>query len=152
MTEALALADRILLLSSGRIEQEGTPEAIYGAPDTLFCAEFMGNNNRFPGKVAEIRGELAKVEGDGWTLWGRLRARRAPGDPVTAVIRVEKTRISERAGEHTLPAVLETAMFLGEQWECLFRVGSLRIRVWAHEAPARKPSHLHFPPEVVWVF
>jgi ABC-type Fe3+/spermidine/putrescine transport system ATPase subunit len=49
----------------GRIEQEGTPEAIYGAPDSLFCAEFMGNNNRFPGKVAEIRGDLAKVEGEG---------------------------------------------------------------------------------------
>ena len=43
-------------------------------------------------------------------------------------------------------------MFLGEQWECLFRVGSLRIRVWANEAPERKPSILSFPPEVLWIF
>ena len=151
-TEALAIADRILLLSSGRIEQEGTPEAIYGEPGTLFSAEFMGNNNRFPGKITEIRGDLAKVEGEGWSLWGRLRAQHIPGDPATAVIRVEKTRIAEVAGENTLHARLETAMFLGEQWECLFRVGDLRIRVWANEALDRKHYCLSFPPGMLWVF
>jgi iron(III) transport system ATP-binding protein len=151
-TEALALADRILLLSSGRIEQEGTPEAIYGTPDTLFSAEFMGNNNRFPGKVGEIRGNLAKVEGEGWALWGQLRAQRRTGDPATAVIRVEKTAIAEGPGENVIPARLETAMFLGERWECLFRVGGLRARVWADQAPAPDRRYLSFPAGVVWVF
>jgi iron(III) transport system ATP-binding protein len=150
--EAMAIADRVLLLSSGHIEQEGTPETIYGAPDTLFSAEFMGNNNRFPGKITEIRGELAKVEGEGWSLWGLLRTQHGPGDSATAVIRVEKTCIAETAGENTLPARLETAMFLGVQWECLFRVGDLRIRVWANGAPDRNPSHLFFPPGMLWVF
>src|ERR1700682_789366 len=49
--EALALADRVLLLDQGRVEQEGAPEEIYERPRTLFAAEFMGSNNRLQGKV-----------------------------------------------------------------------------------------------------
>ncbi|MGE5247778.1 MAG: ABC transporter ATP-binding protein [Verrucomicrobiota bacterium] len=151
-TEALALADRILLLSAGRIEQEGTPEAIYGTPETLFSAEFMGNNNRFAGTVAEVKGNLARVEGEGWALWGQLRAARHPGEPATAVVRVERTAISEGPGDNVLEARLETAMFLGERWECLFRVGGVRIRVWAEEAPAGRSCRLSVPSAALWIF
>ena len=56
-TEALAVADRILLLDKGRIEQDATPMGIYEQPATLFAAEFMGTNNRLEGRIAEVRGE-----------------------------------------------------------------------------------------------
>src|ERR1043166_5253698 len=56
-TEALAIADRTLLLDRGRIQQEGTPQEIYGAPTNRFTAEFMGSNNSFTGKIAEISGD-----------------------------------------------------------------------------------------------
>src|SRR5690349_19855240 len=46
--EAMAISDRILLLNNGKIEQQGTPQSMYEAPDTLFTAEFMGSNNRLP--------------------------------------------------------------------------------------------------------
>src|SRR5215475_3019149 len=42
-TEAMAMADKILLLNSGRIEQQGTPEEMYSRPQTQFTAEFMGS-------------------------------------------------------------------------------------------------------------
>ena len=44
-TEALALSDRIAVLSHGRIEQIGTPSEIYEAPATAFVAEFIGSSN-----------------------------------------------------------------------------------------------------------
>jgi iron(III) transport system ATP-binding protein len=50
--EALAISDRILLLNNGRIEQQGTPEEMYGDPATLFTADFMGSNNRLTGRIA----------------------------------------------------------------------------------------------------
>src|SRR3954464_8616315 len=67
--EALAMSDRILLLNNGRIEQEGTPQEMYGGPETLFTADFMGSNNRIDGQVAEIAAGAARLTGEGWSLW-----------------------------------------------------------------------------------
>lgn len=50
-SEALALADRIVLMRDGRIEQLGTAEELYAAPRTAFAADFMGFENIF--EVAE---------------------------------------------------------------------------------------------------
>ncbi len=44
-SEAMALADRIVLINDGRIEQSGSPKEIYQQPATRFVAEFIGNNN-----------------------------------------------------------------------------------------------------------
>ncbi len=150
--EALAIADRVLLLEKGRIEQEGTPEDIYGKPLTIFAAEFMGSNNRLGGTVAEIRGVMAKIAGPEWELWGQLRADRHVGEPATAVIRIEKTRVSDGPGENCLAGKLDTALYLGERWDYLFHAGGLRVRVWAPVAPAQKPYWLQFPPESLWIF
>jgi len=48
--EAMALADRILILNEGRIEQLGTPEEIYRQPASLFAADFIGESNILRGK------------------------------------------------------------------------------------------------------
>ena len=45
--EALALADRVIVMRAGQIEQIGEPEAIYGRPSTDFVARFMGFENIF---------------------------------------------------------------------------------------------------------
>src|SRR6516162_3428868 len=78
--EALAIADRVLLLEKGRIEQEGTPQEMYENPRTIFAAEFMGSNNRLTGTIAEVRGAMAKITGDSWELWGQLRSDRHDGE------------------------------------------------------------------------
>ena len=46
-SEALALADRIVLMNDGKIEQVGTPEVLYAEPNTAFVADFMGFENIF---------------------------------------------------------------------------------------------------------
>ena len=48
-SEALALADRIVVMNHGQIEQIGTPREIYGAPATPFVAKFVGRSNLIPG-------------------------------------------------------------------------------------------------------
>src|SRR5450755_791720 len=47
--EALAIADRIAVMSKGRIEQLDQPEEIYSNPRTVFTATFVGTSNRFNG-------------------------------------------------------------------------------------------------------
>src|SRR5437899_6477188 len=88
-TEAMAMSDRILLLNYGRIEQQGTPEEMYDRPQTQFSAEFMGSNNQLPGKVAQVGGGRAMLEGDGWRLWGTARGNLKTGDAATGIIRLE---------------------------------------------------------------
>lgn len=47
--EALAMADRIVVMNGGRIEQAGSPEEIYEKPKTPFVADFIGKANLIPG-------------------------------------------------------------------------------------------------------
>ncbi|MDB5527357.1 MAG: transporter related protein [Devosia sp.] len=54
-SEAMSLSDRVILLSKGRIEQEGAPDGIYEAPDTAYAAEFVGNSNLIEGTVMTSR-------------------------------------------------------------------------------------------------
>ena len=52
--EALSMADRIVVMSNGSVEQIGTPEEIYDRPRTRFVAEFIGSCNFLPGQVVSV--------------------------------------------------------------------------------------------------
>jgi ABC-type Fe3+/spermidine/putrescine transport system ATPase subunit len=49
--EAMAMADRIVVMNQGRVEQVGTPSEVYANPRTRFVAQFVGKNNLFPATV-----------------------------------------------------------------------------------------------------
>jgi len=51
--EALSIADRVVVMNRGRIEQVGTPDAVYRHPDSLFVAGFVGRMNSLPGVVTD---------------------------------------------------------------------------------------------------
>src|SRR5207248_10533817 len=57
-TEALALSDRIAVLSHGRIEQIGTPDEIYERPASAFVAEFIGSSNLLPVHIVERQSDI----------------------------------------------------------------------------------------------
>ncbi len=89
--EALTIADNVLLMNDGKIEQEGSPLDVYRNPRTLFTATFIGTNNFLPGTVREIGDDiLIEIEGIGVTL----RAERGSVDfsrnePVWACVRAD---------------------------------------------------------------
>ena len=151
-TEALAIADRVLLLDRGLIQEEGAPEQIYGAPTNRFSAEFMGSNNRFEGKLAEVSGERGRLQADGWSLWGRLRASKAAGDTATGIVRVERTRLSAGAGADCLKMSLSSSLYLGERWEYVFQLASLRIRAWGEERLPEGEYWVSVPEKSLWIF
>jgi spermidine/putrescine transport system ATP-binding protein len=57
--EAMAIADRIVVMNGGRIEDEGRPDRVYRAPATLFAADFMGEMNHIPASVTGGRAKTA---------------------------------------------------------------------------------------------
>jgi len=152
--EAMAISDRILLLNNGKIEQQGTPQEMYGAPKSLFTAEFMGSNNRLNGKVTEIRDGKARIEGKGWALWGLAGDGVTAGQDATAVIRVERVALANEPGDNHLELPLVTSMYLGDRWEYLFRTPGedFAIRSYGSKELETQSYRLSLPEKDVWIF
>jgi iron(III) transport system ATP-binding protein len=80
--EALAMADRIVVMNHGVIEQVGSPTQIYRHPETLFVADFIGETNQFPAKIM-APGQVEIVH----SAFSCLTQDLAVGDTATAVVR-----------------------------------------------------------------
>ena len=150
--EAMAMSDRILLLNNGRIEQEGTPQEMYNTPRTLFTAEFMGSNNRLEGRIAQVADGVAVLQGEGWSLRGRLVGDATLGREAQAVVRLEQVRVAADGEGNRMRLPLSTSMFLGDKWEHLFRLGAKALRAYSAEALAPGDYWLDFPAERLWIF
>ena len=106
--EALAVSDRVAVMSEGRVEQVGTPEEVYRRPNTRFVAEFLGDNNVFAG---EVEGDSVWVGGTPF----RLSGLDAPdGSEVVFCVRPEKLACGP--SENGVEATVETVEFLGESF------------------------------------
>ncbi|MCV6594344.1 MAG: ABC transporter ATP-binding protein [Silicimonas sp.] len=101
--EAMAIADRIVVMSKGRIEDHGPPDRIYRHPATLFTADFMGETNHIPGTR---RAEAVE------TPLGLLPAGGPPG-AVSVCLRPEDIRAGEPEGLSLGPAKITSAAFFG---------------------------------------
>ena len=90
--EALALADRIVVMRDGAIEQIGTPEEIYNQPASSFVADFVGFENIFAirnGKLVTDKGEItnsARLPAAAGLAW-RPRAIPLGSGPFTGIVR-----------------------------------------------------------------
>ena len=65
-TEAMALADRLVVMHEGRVQQIGTPEQVHSSPANPFVARFIGGSNIVAGRLSD--GRLALGDGTGFTL------------------------------------------------------------------------------------
>jgi spermidine/putrescine transport system ATP-binding protein len=63
-SEALVMSDRVAVMKDGRFDQIDTPQALYHNPQTAFVAGFVGDSNRWHGRVKEINGSEVAVETD----------------------------------------------------------------------------------------
>ena len=150
--EAMAIADRIVLLDAGLIAQEGPPTALYNEPSKLFSAEFMGSNNRLEGKLVDNSGGRATIEVMGERLNGLSRTKAAAGEKATGVIRIERVRCAASAGPNRVKMQLKAPMYLGERWELVFARDNVTVRAYA-TAPLEPGDHyVEFPSEALWVF
>ena len=150
--EAMAIADRIILLEGGVVAQEGAPTALYNEPATLFAAEFMGSNNRLDGTLVENSGGRATIEVFGERITGMSRTKAATGSKATAITRLERVRCGSSAGPNRLKMELKAPMYLGERWELVFAREHLTVRAYA-SAPLQPGEHyVEFPTDTLWVF
>jgi spermidine/putrescine transport system ATP-binding protein len=149
--EAMSIADTIVVMNQGRIEDSGPPARVYLRPASLFSATFMGESNILAGRVAEQGRERVRVE----TALGLLEVadRAAPGDKVHLSIRPEQLRLGP-AGPEDIPlgrARVTEMSFQGTHWRCRLRAESgdvpLLLRAPVDVAIAEgEPVELHLRP------
>jgi multiple sugar transport system ATP-binding protein len=117
--EAMTLADKIVVLSAGNIEQVGTPNTLYHAPANRFVAGFIGSPkmNFLSGTVAQIQndGVLVKYATGETQLVGVLPGNAKPGDAVTVGIRPEHLQPNAPdSGDYGVSASAMTVETLGD--------------------------------------
>lgn len=112
--EAMSIADRIAVMSHGKIEQLGSPVAIYDEPETLFVNDFIGSSNRFEGSVETVEPDLYSVRLASGALW-KVASRRSftKGDPVLVTIRPEQLTLTPVASAETIPVSLKLSLPIG---------------------------------------
>jgi len=125
--EALTMSDRIAVMRQGVIDQIGDGTTVYDHPQTAFVASFVGENNVFSGRVAEVSGKTATVE----TQAGRFGARLSSTAPITSgdeaivFVRPESIRLADGvAHENSLTAELIQQEFEGHFWHLVLRTES----------------------------
>ena len=93
--EALALADFMVVMNDGNIEQVGTSQEVFNAPVNQFVAQFVGSHNVIEGKIIEIKDEREVLleGGDGQRY--RVPAQGSIGDQVTFTLRQDKISLKK---------------------------------------------------------
>ncbi len=110
--EAMSIADVVVVMRAGRIEDVGPPRRVYLRPATLFTATFMGESNLIEGTIVASDGGRAKVR----TLLGDLvlPGEFPEGAPVVVVLRPEQIELASAAGRTPIGGVRFTgAVFQG---------------------------------------
>ncbi|SHJ17787.1 putative spermidine/putrescine transport system ATP-binding protein [Roseomonas rosea] len=113
--EAMMMADRLVVMNEGAVQQVGTQEELYERPANPFVARFIGHSNLIPGELAE--GERLMLPGGGAI---RLAGGYTATGPCTLAIRPERVRLCgpEDAGARVV-ATVEDATYVGAHIEVL---------------------------------
>jgi spermidine/putrescine transport system ATP-binding protein len=97
--EALAMSDRVAVMSQGNIEQIGESYDVYDHPKTPFVASFVGESNLFPGRVAAVQNGSARIDTGFGPMVGSNPHGLAVGQNALLFIRPERMRLSPPNGE-----------------------------------------------------
>ncbi len=156
--EAMTLADRIVLMHDGRVEQIGTPEDVYDAPATLFVAGFVGASamNLVPGRIDRVGPDNAVVLGAGARLAlpaGRHDAH--AGREVIVGLRPEHLAWSTEAGAGTLEGSARIVEPLGSDTLVVFDVAGCELQTRLPPRLVRRagdPVRVRVAPDSIHLF
>jgi len=138
--EAMTMADRIVVMQDGRIEQIGTPLELYDHPANLFVAQFIGSPamNVVTGTLRR-NADDAWVDADGGGRWPL--ATNAPGsDGMRVAYGVRPSDLGVAAGARSIAAEVIVVEPTGAETELLVRVGTNEIVVVVHGRPNAEPG------------
>ncbi|MFI5335576.1 MAG: ABC transporter ATP-binding protein [Opitutales bacterium] len=140
--EALSIADRMAILDRGRIMQVGTPREVYRYPTSRLVADFIGETDFLPGRVAALSADEVVVEtavGRFQGVIGNLARRPVVGGEVTLSIRPECWELHDTAPSgNAVRGTIGECVYLGEVAQYGFHTPEgVKLRIFE-----RNPRHL----------
>ncbi|MBT9289905.1 ABC transporter ATP-binding protein [Prosthecodimorpha staleyi] len=162
-SEAFALADRIVIMSEGRIRQVGRPQDVYRAPANPFVAEFMGMNNLFRGVCRGRADDMATIETPAGLYAVPARRPLAAGEAAAFVVAADRITLARAEdGPPPGPAVRGTVLgleFVGSTQTIFveteggqeFRVQKQQHEIEALDLVPGRAVHLAWEPRHAWL-
>src|SRR6266508_3866358 len=148
--EAMTMADRIVIMNAGRIEQIGTPEEVYERPNSAFVARFIGGSNVL--RVTHVTGNTVEIGGH------RLEVGQGefsgPGKPMSVCVKTHDLELlpvspAGARGNNVLPGVVRSQAYLGSHRAYIVDVGQeVLIAAPARiDLPAGSEVHVRLDPQ-----
>lgn len=157
--EALAMSDRIAVMSNGHMLQVAPPHEIYERPATAEVAAFIGRSNFIDGTVLAARGGAATVrlEESGETINVAVSEQAAPGDLVTVAFRPEKVFLTNSGAELPTDAIvlsadIMTTSYVGSRYEYDLKYGTKTLLVDSTTGGLTGAVRLVVPAEAVRLY
>ena len=140
--EALALADRLVIMNQGTVAQVGTPSEVYSKPANTFVANFLGRANLLAGRVSRERefvadaGAAIACDTSGWKL----------GERAVLCVRPESILIGDRSAqaENCFTATRRSRTYLGASTEHVVQLAPSGIELSVNAASGIEESSAMF--------
>jgi len=116
-SEALTMSDRIAVFDDGRIQQLAPPSVLYEKPETAFVAQFIGENNKFTGRVDDLNGSTAHVTVGDATIKALAVSCGGQGGLTQLSIRPERVSLGGD-GDNVVDAQVRELIYLGDHIRC----------------------------------
>lgn len=139
-SEAFAMADRIIVMNQGNIDQNGKPEECYKMPKTAVVAGLLGAGNRLDGTMLSERDEdRVQIRTAGIVVWCmNFIGKKECGTVAELRFRPEDGRFCEETGSQRIPVQVQMSSFEGGQY---------RVRVCTEQNQSFCLLHPEFLPE-----
>ena len=136
--EALSMAQRLAVMSMGRVEQVGDPRSVYRCPENRFVASFVGEANLIPGTFLGSDGAIGRLR----TRLGELQATVGAVVPkqeaqAWCMVRPENLKLSG-TGQNCFEAVLQSSVYLGEVEQFVLDHDGIELKAM-RAAPGQTP-------------
>jgi iron(III) transport system ATP-binding protein len=149
--EALAVSDRVIVMNSGRVVEEGLPQEIYAWPKAEFTAHFLGVSNTMSGTVTGLDGDAVDIAVPVGALRCRACEGLAPGDQVSIFMRPESFRLSRRQRtDHDWPGTIGFSIYQGDCWDyhvTLENGESVKVRVYQEKVGLSHGDRVYLEPD-----
>jgi spermidine/putrescine transport system ATP-binding protein len=114
-SEAFAMADRVVIMNDGRVQQIGTPQEIFRRPLNRQVAEFIGGNNILPGTIIEVKEDIVKVRTAFGEVWAVCTLAVKPGEQTLVIVAADRIELdnSPTGQGNEVTARVATLEFVG---------------------------------------
>jgi ABC-type Fe3+/spermidine/putrescine transport system ATPase subunit len=117
--EAFVIADRVVVMNAGQVEQIGSPQHIYRQPESVFVARFLGLTNLIPGHI-DIGMHTVETPIGAFPISGQFEG------PVTVLLRPDSVNLNHEGPSHLAGTILQTS-FRGEICRLTMEVNNLSL-------------------------